>query len=114
MATASKTAPSAQTIEWAEFRLAPGVDDDSFMRASEALQQGFLSLQAGFVRRELARDNDRWVDIVYWENAEAVSRAMQEAPGLPVCQDYFRLIVVADAADANSGLRHLRVVRSYQ
>lgn len=114
MATASKTAPAAQTIEWAEFRLASGVDENSFMRASDALQHGFLSRQTGFVRRELARDSDRWVDIVYWESAEAVGRAMQDAPGLSVCQDYFRLIVVTDAADGTPGLRHFRVMRSYQ
>lgn len=113
MKTASKTATPPQTIEWAEFRLAPGVDEDSFMLASDALHHEFFSLQAGFVRRELARDNDRWADLVYWENAAAAGRAMQAAPAMPVCQDYFRLIVVSGAPEESLGLRHFRIMRSY-
>ena len=102
------------TIEWAPFRLVDSADEARLVRASDALQAGFLSRQPGFLRRELLKGQDgQWVDLVYWESEEAAARAMQEAASSPACFEYFQLMVSADHADPGAGVLHFEKKKTY-
>ena len=101
-------------IEWAPFRLAPGVAEATLLEASEALQRDFLSHQPGFLRRELLRGKGgEWVDVVYWESEGAADAVMQDAASSGVCHAYFHLMDGADAANPGAGVLHFRRVRVY-
>jgi hypothetical protein len=102
------------TIEWAPFTLVDSADEARLLRASDALQEGFLAKQPGFIRRELLKGKDgQWVDLVYWESPEAAARAVQEAANSPVCFEYFRLMAGADHADPGNGVLHFEKRKTY-
>lgn len=101
-------------IEWAPFRLKPGVTDDVLLRASAALQDDFVARQPGFVRRELLRGPDgQWVDLVVWESREAALAIMDAVAASPVCSAYFALMEGAEHADPGAGVTHFERVRHY-
>jgi len=101
-------------VEWAPFRLAPGVDEVALLEASEALQRDFLAQQPGFLRRELLRGPDgQWADLVYWEDEAAATQVIKAVSASPVCHAYFQLMEGADIADAGAGVFHARRVRVY-
>jgi hypothetical protein len=96
---------AAQTIEWAPFALAEGVDEATLLAASEAMERDFLSRQPGFLRRELLRGaSGQWVDIIHWESRVAVEEAMRVAQASPACQRYFTLMAVDAQSSPNGGI----------
>jgi hypothetical protein len=99
-------------VEWAPWRLAPGVSESAVLDGSDALQRDFLSRQPGFVGRELLRGPDgQWVDLLYWEDQASADAAMRAASASPVCSLYFRLM--ADGGEAGAGVLHLQRVKRY-
>ena len=102
-------------IEWAPFRLRAGVTEPELLAASEAIQREFLSRQAGFLHRELARGADGlWADIVHWANGAAAEAAMAVAPTSAVCGAYFALMAGANGgADPGEGLLLMQRVGAY-
>lgn len=102
-------------IEWAPFRLAPGVTEAALLEASESIQRDFLERQPGYVRRELLRGDDgRWVDLVVWRDEATAQAAMEAAGTSETCGAYFQLMTGLDSPDPASGLLHLRRVRAYE
>jgi heme-degrading monooxygenase HmoA len=71
-------------VELAQFKLADGVDEQSFLRAADAVQEDFLRKQDGYIDRELLKGEDnQWLDILHWsslEEAQQASEAMLQAP----------------------------------
>jgi hypothetical protein len=58
------------------FRLAPGVDTDTFRAIDERIQVEFAYQQPGFVRRTLGRHDDgRWLALTIWADAESALAA---------------------------------------
>jgi hypothetical protein len=107
-------AVESAVIEWAPFRLAPGVSEATLLDASERLQREFLERRQGFVRRELLRGADgQWVDLLYWSDEDSANAVMADISTSPACQAYFSLMVGADVMDAGAGVLHLHRVRSY-
>ena len=103
------------TIEWAPFKLANGVDEATLLRASDALQEGFLAKPPGFVRRDLLKGEDgQWVDLVHWETSDAAAQAMEQAMRSPACSEYFSLMVGVSQADPGGDLRHFEMKKSYK
>jgi hypothetical protein len=101
-------------IEWAPFRLREAASEAALLSASESLQRDFLERQPGFVRRELLRGEGRdWVDLLYWESAEALAAAMQRAGQSPVCFAYFQVMEQADHAQPGAGVSQFRLVQTY-
>lgn len=87
--------PSTPTIEWAEFRLRPGVHEDQLLAAAQAMQQQFLDRQPGHLSRELlALGQGRYADLVRWQSPEAATAAMAQAAQCPACAAYFQLMQV--------------------
>ena len=53
------------------FRLADGVDEDTFLAVDRAMQQEFVPNLDGFVRRTTAlADDGRWLVVTLWFSAE--------------------------------------------
>lgn len=103
-----------QVIELASFRLKDSADEAALMAASDAMQEGFLKQQKGFVRRDLVKGADgQWADVVYWDSQESVDAAVQEAMNNPACFKYFELIQGVDHENVAEGVMHLRVLKSY-
>jgi hypothetical protein len=58
------------------FRLAPGVDTDTFRAIDERVQVEFAYQQPGFVRRTLGRHDDgRWLVLTIWADPESALAA---------------------------------------
>ena len=115
MTAAASTVPDTVVIEWAPFRLADGVSESELLRASDALQTGFLANQPGFLRRDLLRGSDgQWVDLVFWADAASAARIMQIAMESPTCLEYFRLMAGADNPDPAAGVLHFSRLKTYE
>lgn len=105
---------SNQVIEWASFRLAEGASEAALIAASDAMQEGFLKQQKGFVKRELVKAADgQWADVVYWDSFSSAEQAMQEAMTNPACFKYFELMTGVNHDDPAVGVMHLSVLKSY-
>lgn len=101
------------TIEWAPFRIRPGVSHDDVVAASAALQAEFLARQPGFLRRELLRSDDGgYVDLVWWASPAAAQAIMPLVADSPACARFFALME-GDTSDPAAGVRHLHHVASY-
>lgn len=101
------------TVEWAPFRLAPGVDEAALVAASAALQEHFLARQAGFLRRELLRGpGGLFVDLVHWRDRASAEAAMAQVASSSACAGYFALMAGSDVA-AGSEVLHLERLARY-
>jgi hypothetical protein len=81
------TRPAGEIVEWAEFKLAAGVSEDTLLRAADSVHEKFLRKQPGFVRLELLRGKDgQWVDLVYWKDQASADRALAEVEKAPPAQ----------------------------
>jgi hypothetical protein len=111
----SKTmAVGTTVVEWAPFRLKPGIDEATLLDRSARLQEEFLSHQQGFVRRELLKGDDGgWVDLVYWTDQASADAIMSALGNSAAAGAYFALMIGADAADPAGGVSHFRQVRAY-
>ena len=110
------TAPATQSmvVEWAPFRLKPGVTEEHLVEVSARLQNEFLRRQRGFIRRELLKGaQDEWVDLVYWTDEESAQAVMPAIAGSTACRAYFDVMIGADPADPSGGVAHYRRVRAY-
>lgn len=59
-------------IEIETFRLAPGIDDEEFVRADSAFQQQVAYQRRGLLRRTTARgEHGEWVVVTLWRDAAA-------------------------------------------
>jgi heme-degrading monooxygenase HmoA len=74
---------SQEIVELVLFRLAEGVTEADFLAAAQETDR-WLQRQAGYLRRELSRDEaGQWADIVHWESlalAEAAAAGFMEEP----------------------------------
>ncbi|MEK7729698.1 MAG: hypothetical protein AAB354_14930 [candidate division KSB1 bacterium] len=105
--------PQNIVVEWAPFEIVAGADEEKLLQASAALQEDFLAKQKGFIRRELLKGKDKWVDLVYWACREDAERAVQNAASSPACHAYFQYMVAADHHDPGAGVLHFNVQESY-
>lgn len=107
------TSTDTITVEWAPFRVRPGVSEDDLRAASAALQSDFLARQPGFLRRELLRGDDGgYVDVVWWESPAAAKAIMDAIAGSPACARYFALMA-GDLSDPAAGVSHFARLASY-
>ncbi|MGH9991617.1 MAG: hypothetical protein ACREBU_15585 [Nitrososphaera sp.] len=84
---------SGTVVEIVQFKLQRGVDEATFMKASDGAQS-FLNRARGFVNRELARTENglNWVDIVKWRARADADNAAKTAMKDPDCMKFFALI----------------------
>jgi hypothetical protein len=100
-------------IEWAPFRLAPGVTESALLEASERFQRDFLAGQPGFLRRELLRGRDgQWIDLVLWQDQASADAIMAAATSSPHCAAYFEVMDMS-GVDPAAGVSHFSRLRHY-
>lgn len=88
----------ASTIEWAEFALKPGVNEQQMRHISAEMQSAFLDRQPGFVwRKTVCLSEGRYADLVMWQSHEAAEAAMSKAGASPACAAYFNAMDVDTA-----------------
>ncbi len=101
------------TVEMAKIKLAPGRTEADLIAASDHFQKRFLATQPGFIRRELMRDGaGGYLDVIHWRSAADAQAIMEKAMTSEDCRAYFAVMDM-DAADPESGVRHLTSLASY-
>ena len=66
-------------IDLVQFRLAGGMNEETFLKLSDAAQTAFFEKADGHLGRELTKIKDgSWVDIIRWETAEKADKAPEE------------------------------------
>lgn len=65
-------------IEIAEYKLKTGVSEDIFLQDSIDAQKSFLDKQPGYLKRQLLKNNDEWIEIVYWDTMINAKNAEKE------------------------------------
>ena len=80
------TFPGAGVAEAITVRLQDGADADGFVAANKALEENYISLQPGFIAREVAVTEDgEWLIVIHWETAEDSAASIakfESAPGV--------------------------------
>lgn len=74
----TKTNTSSTIIEMVTFKLNPTIDGSSFL-SKGAVVCDWMKKQPGFLYRSLVQDtdNERWIDIVYWDSLPNAKRAQE-------------------------------------
>ncbi|MCH6255366.1 hypothetical protein MLD52_02315 [Puniceicoccaceae bacterium K14] len=104
-ASIANSEESKEFVQFVPFHTLEDVREGALLEASEKLQEGFLSLQEGFIKRELLRDeNGKWADLIYWESKEDSENAALKVPQSDVCGHYFSLIEPFDPEDPSQGV----------
>lgn len=94
----------ADALEVARFRVK--ADDEAAMLAARPAMEAALRRECpGFVSLVLARDGDRWVDMVRWRSRDEALAAMEKVMGVAECRQMFSLISEVVS------MEHLDVVR---
>lgn len=76
-------------IEFMEFCLREGVDEEAFLSCDKRLQTEFAYQQPGLLRRTTARGGDgRWVVIDLWASAEAADACDARWGSDPVAREF--------------------------
>ena len=79
------TERSAMTAKMIAYALKSGVTESEFLAASAGLAPELATLE-GFIRRELLKGEDeRWLDVVYWQTRENADRSEDTIQRLPAC-----------------------------
>jgi heme-degrading monooxygenase HmoA len=104
-------------VEWAPFELADGRAEEGLLEASAAFQEAFLATIPGFQRRELLHQpgSRQWVDLVYWDSADAAAAAFKAAEESEACALYFSYMKPPEGSepDIHSGVQHFRLAATY-
>ncbi len=84
--------PSSIAVEIVHFKVKPGTNEQTFLKASAGMIQE-LSKLSGFLDRELLQgENGQWTDIVHWESMDHALKATDDVMRLPLCLVYFGYI----------------------
>jgi heme-degrading monooxygenase HmoA len=81
-----------ETVEFAQFKIAEGVDEKEFLKASDLIMPD-LEKQKGFLSRKLVKSSDDiWADIVMWETLEDALALAENFEKIESCHNYLGLI----------------------
>jgi hypothetical protein len=104
----------SQIVEWAPFRLKPGVDETDLLKVSDDLQTEFLNRQSGFLRRELFKaSGGNFVDVIWWSSRAAAQNALASAADSPACGRYFQLMQDMTAGKSGTRVSHYLLFKTY-
>lgn len=78
-------------VEFVSFTLKEGTSIPAFLRASDIMNDVFLSLQKGYISRKLLVDGETWADLVLWETMDDAQNAAKSA-GDASAAEYFTFI----------------------
>ena len=74
------------------YKLKKDVSVEEFMVASEKCVNEVLSKQKGFVKWEVLKDGDTWIDLVEWESEEDAKAGETAGENNPVAHEFYSFI----------------------
>ncbi len=104
---------SSQAIEWAPFKKKANISEADLISASDIFQKKFLEKLPGFLRRELLKkDQDHYIDIVWWRSEADAAEAIKLAMTSETCRAYF-FVMDNECNDPGEGVQHYHLIKSY-
>lgn len=83
----------AKTIEIVNFRLAPGVSDEAFVKETMSMERNFLGKLHGFLDRDTGKSSDGdWVVVLHWASPEDAQASMDKFVGNPGTKTFTDMI----------------------
>ena len=98
----------SNVVELASFNLKEGVSLSDFFLVSEKFNNGFLSVQKGYISRKLLVNEKTWLDLVIWETMEDAQNAVKEFCNNNLAHEYGSFMLEDDGE-----LVHFSVEKSY-
>jgi hypothetical protein len=80
-------------VEIAVFKVKDGVKHEQLLSTVDAVSD-WAKTQPGFLSRDLtySSEQDSWIDVIWWENADAARAAAEAAMSSESCAPMFALI----------------------
>jgi heme-degrading monooxygenase HmoA len=75
-------------VEIAIFNLKEGVSDEEFFPLSQIVEDEHVSKQPGFISRDSAVEDGKWVVIVNWDSLESAQASMDSFASAPAAADF--------------------------
>ena len=95
-------------VEFASFKLKKEVSISEFLLVSDKFNAEFLSIQKGYISRELLANDELWCDLVIWETMVDAQNAVKEFYKSTIATEYCSFM------EENVGdLIHFSVKKSY-
>jgi hypothetical protein len=88
-------------VEVTRFRLADGVDDDTFLALDRRLQTDLVPNRPGFLRRTTAGRGADWVVVTLWSSEDDAASFERDTSSDPLVVEFGRLV-------ATGSLQHAR------
>lgn len=82
-----------RVVEWAPFVKVINIKDRTLIEAANQVNRDFISLQPGFIKRELVKKNEiEYADILYWKDRKSAELAGKKVYDCQVCLRYFEMM----------------------
>jgi hypothetical protein len=95
-------------LEVVEFKLKKNIEKEDFLKAAYNMMND-LREQSGFLKRELLKEEENWVDIVHWDSLRHAKLAEKKILTLSKSLEFFNMI------DKNTiKMNHFKKVREYK
>jgi len=113
-ASAFSYAESAVVVEWAPFIKAVDISDSVLIHTADKVTSGFLTHQAGFIKRELVKKSDsEYADIIHWNTKSDATAAANKVETCTVCAEYFELMNISESDAAGAGFSYFSVLKTW-
>jgi len=82
-------------VEVTTFDLQPGVNVEEFAKLDFLVKNDYIALQPGYVSRESAGDQEKWLVIVHWKSIEEAEASMNNFMTAAPAKDFMRKLDVS-------------------
>ena len=107
-------AQGSVVVEWAPYIKSSNVTDAELIKTADKLNVEFLSLQKGFIKRELVKKSDaEYADIIHWNTQANAASAGSKAEACDVCSEYFKLMDAKMSSSAGAGFSYYSILKSW-
>ena len=103
----------SKVVEIVFYKVNEGVTEKQLIKASDEFEEGFLSLQKGYVGRKLVRDGDTWSDVAFWESMEDAMNAVKAFEHALTVEDPTVMTYGLCINEEHCTMQHLTIVKSY-
>ena len=114
MISAGAVAQEPVAVEWAPVVKLSEVSDDDLIKAADSVNADFLSLQPGFIKRELVKKSEtEYADIIHWNTKKDADSAGSKVEECAVCAGYFKLMDMERSSSAGAGFSHYTILKTW-
>ena len=108
------SAANNAVVEWAPFVKIAGVSDQDLISAATKVHLDFLSIQPGFIKRELVKKSEsEYADIVYWSTQKNAVTAGDKVKKCTVCVEYFKLMDMKSSETSGAGFSYYSIIKAW-